>query len=151
MWQVHFRGSHPGKWTTGTCSGCLCKPKVLTANDSYPYSPHPDWWWQKGRYSSACVSQLLGLLLSQTLRLDKEMKPNNATDKWQQRAWKAETPKAPSLWSPYFVLSLRLLSSPSLRVPVVFSRTELWFFHSLWPSASILKNSMMVYHQLKNK
>lgn len=66
---------HWGKWTTGTCPGCLCKPEVLTANDSYPYSPHPDWWWQKGRYSSACVTQLLWLLLPKALQLDKEMKP----------------------------------------------------------------------------
>lgn len=66
---------HWGKWTTGTCPGCLCKPEVLTANDSYPYSPHPDWWWQKGRYSSACVTKLLWLLPPKALQLDKEIKP----------------------------------------------------------------------------
>ena len=121
---------HWGKWTTGTCSGCLCKPEVLTANDSYPYSPHPDWWWQKGRYSSACVTQLLWLLLPKAVQLDKEMKPYNSRNKWQQRAWKAEIRKAPSsLCSPHFVL-LSLLSSTSLQLPIVFFLLVLWYFHS---------------------
>lgn len=63
MWQVDVRrsgaaGTHASlKWTTGTCFGCHYKPAALTANDSYPYSSHPDWWWQKSRYSPACVTQ----------------------------------------------------------------------------------------------
>lgn len=142
---------HWGKWTTGTCSECLCKPKVLTANDSYPYSPHPDWWWQKGRYSSACVTQLLWLLLSKALQLDKEMKPYNATNKWQQSAWKAEMLNAPSLCSPYFVLLFRLSPSPFLQLPIVFFLWALIPPLSSWPSVSGLKKSMKVRHQFKNK
>lgn len=122
---------HWGKWTTGTCSGCLCKPEVLTANDSYPYSPHPDWWWQKGRYSSACVTQLLWLLLPKALQLDKEMKPYNSSNKWQQRAGKAEILNAPSsLCSSHFALLSVLFSSPFLQPPIVFSPLGLWYFHS---------------------
>lgn len=119
---------HWGKWTAGTCSGCHCKPEVLTANDSYPYSTHPDWWWQKGRYSSACVTQLRWLLLPKEPQLDKEMKPNNSVNKWQQSARKAEMLKAPScLCSSHFRLYV-VLSSPFLQLPNVFFL--LWYFHS---------------------
>lgn len=124
-----------GKWTTGTCSGCLCKPEVLTANDSYPYSPHPDWWWQKGRYSSACVTQLLWLLLPKALQLDKGMKPNNSTNNWQQ--------KYSMLLLLYAVHTFLLLSfllySASLQLPI---HRALILPLSLWPSVSCLKKSM---------
>lgn len=129
-----------GKWTTGTCSGCLCKPEVLTANDSYPYSPHPDWWWQKGRYSSACVTQLLWLLLPKALQLDKGMKPNNSTNNWQQ--------KYSMLLLLYAVHTFPMLSflvsSASLQLPIP---RALMLSLSLWPSVSRLKKSMKMSHQ----
>lgn len=136
-----------GKGTTGTCLGCLCKPEVLTANGSYPCSPHPDWWWQKGRYSSACVTQILWLLLPKALQLDKEMKPYNSTNKWQQRARKAEILNAPSsLCSSHFVLPS--LFSPSLAVTTkcFLSASALILSLSLWPSLSGLKKSMKACH-----
>ena len=117
---------HWGRGTTGTCTGCLYKPEVLTANDSYPYSPHPDWWWQKGRYSSAFVTQLLWLLLLKALQLAKEMKLYNSTNTWQQSARKAEILDAPSSFCsphccPYFPFPFSL---------IVFFLPELWYFDS---------------------
>lgn len=137
---------HWGKWTAGTCSGCHCKPEVLTANDSYPYSTHPDWWWQKGRYSSACVTQLRWLLLPKEPQLDKEMKPNNSVNKWQQSARKAEILKAPScLCSSHFRLYIVLSISAT---PKCFL-SALILPLSPWPSVSRLKESMKVCHQFR--
>lgn len=122
------------------CQGCLCKPQVLAANDSCPYSPFPDWWWQKGRYSSACVTQLLWLLLPKALQLDKEMNPNKRMTQWQQRAWK---------W--VYTLCCCPSNFPFPFCNYCFFKLVLWYLHFLWPSVSELKKSMKVCHQFKRK
>lgn len=117
-----------GHW----CPLCLCKPEVLTANASYLYSPHPDCRWQKGRYSSACVTQLLWLLQPKALQLDKEMKPYDSTNKCQQRAHIFNAP---------FSLGLFLFLSPRLQLPVDLFLLEIKYSHSscdLW--CQILRN-----------